>query len=668
MKKFFKYGVVPVVVGTLLLVATVMLLPVLINVQKFLPQIEKQVTQATGRSFSVGSDFGLTFFPWLSVTFSDMRLGSPEAIAADDFIQIDSFEARVKLLPLLAGRYEFSRFVVSGLNINLQRGEDGGNNWDMSPEKKPADTGDRGSPWVSALFSEEFFVELFAITGGSITWNDRQQGSDHQIDELMILANNISSTGSGMVDFKARTDTGEITGAGSVGPFSSNPASVVIDLSLQLGKQLQAIVEGTCSLPVKGAQCDLDVKIPSFSLADLCTEPGAEKSDKKAVVFVGGQAIELGGHFLGNHKKYSVNKGSGTIDGQSFTYQLRHDASQQETNEVELNFNSVNLDRYFTAEKNNEDVRGDVTCEVLKAFKNMPLTGKIKAKELVLADIHFGGVSMDMSGQKGTLSITDGEFSLHGGKGHFTATAGLSDRPVSLESRIEMERVEAASFSKQLVGFPFLSGLVKADVTLKRSELPGTDLGKGFTGHGRIELAEGAITGIHLLRADAAADGKKTEFTRLSTDIIMESGIVRLQPLTLAGAEGITEMRAVVQLEDKSFRIVSDGDAVRGEVVSLAGSYGPDGLTVDHFTDVHEAKVRLGDAQPLVADTVPKSTNINLENMAGTPHIDTGIVGQKSDIQLQQIFRDKDKKPYTMVKGRVRIHPLQELDSPAFVD
>lgn len=668
MKKFLKYGVVPVVVGIFLLFATVMLLPVLVNVQKFLPQIEKQVMQATGRPFSVGSDFGLTFFPWMSVTFSDMRLGNPEGVAADDFIQVDSFEARVKLLPLLAGRFEFSRFVVSGLNINLQREQNGRNNWHILPEKQPADAGDKVLSRVSGLFSGEFFIKLFAITGGSLTWSDRQQGSNYQIDDLMILANNVSSTGSARVDFKARTGTREVSGAGNVGPFSSNPASVFMDMRLQLGEQIQAIVNGTCSSSVKGTLCDLDVKLPSFYLVELCRESGDEK-DNRQPGFLGGKSIEVDGHFLGNHKKYSVNKGSGTIDGQSFTYELRHDASQQQINKLELNFNSVNLDRYFADENSQGDAKDIVACTVWESLKKTPFTGKIKGRELILADIHFGAVSMDVSGREGTLSMSNGEFSLNEGKGRFAATAGLGDLPVSLESRIEMERVQAEPLSKQLIGFPFLSGLVKADVILKRSALPGSDIGKGFAAHGRIELDGGSIAGIDLLSTDGARDEKKTEFTKLSADFVMEDGVVRLQPLIFVGAEGISEMSAVVQVENKSFRILSDRDGAGGEVLSLSGSYGPDGLAVVGFTDVHEAKVgKKGGAQAPVAEKMSKPGDEDVENITGTPLIDPAIVAHRSGVKATKIPREKGKKSYTVGEGRVKIHPLQELESATFLE
>lgn len=120
MKRFFRYGVVPVGIFVSLLLATAVLIPILINVQRFVPEIEQQVRSATGRPFSLGSDLGLTLFPWLSVSFSEMELGNPPGFSSQEFVRIGSLEARIKVLPLLRKKVEISRFVVGGLSINLE--------------------------------------------------------------------------------------------------------------------------------------------------------------------------------------------------------------------------------------------------------------------------------------------------------------------------------------------------------------------------------------------------------------------------------------------------------------------------------------------------------------------------------------------------------------------
>jgi AsmA protein len=150
MKSFFKYGVVSLVTVVFLLIVTVLVLPVLINVQRFVPQVEKKISEVTGRSVSIGPDAGLSFFPWLSVSFSDIKLGNPQGFLSDIFLRMDSFEARIKLLPLLKKEVQISRLAIDGLEINLETREDGKVNWDFGWEnhnQMPSSSSSQQGAW-----------------------------------------------------------------------------------------------------------------------------------------------------------------------------------------------------------------------------------------------------------------------------------------------------------------------------------------------------------------------------------------------------------------------------------------------------------------------------------------------------------------------------------------
>ena len=60
-----------------LIVAALLIIPMFVDLNDYKPQIEQQVTAATGRSFSIGGDIDLSLFPWAGVALSDIRLGNP---------------------------------------------------------------------------------------------------------------------------------------------------------------------------------------------------------------------------------------------------------------------------------------------------------------------------------------------------------------------------------------------------------------------------------------------------------------------------------------------------------------------------------------------------------------------------------------------------------------
>ena len=125
----------------LLLIAAIILIPLLVDVNRYKPQIEARIQEATGRSFQIGGDIGLSVFPWIGVSLSDLSLGSPAGFEDTQFVRVGDFEARVKLLPLLSRQVEISRVVLQAPEIILVKKKNGQTNWAFKPpagEKKPA--------------------------------------------------------------------------------------------------------------------------------------------------------------------------------------------------------------------------------------------------------------------------------------------------------------------------------------------------------------------------------------------------------------------------------------------------------------------------------------------------------------------------------------------------
>jgi uncharacterized protein involved in outer membrane biogenesis len=127
-----------------LLIAAVLLLPKFIDVESYLPEIEKKVTEATGRSFSLGKDADVSVFPWAGVSFNNVQLGNPEAFGGGDFVKVKSFEVRVEIMPLLSKKIEINKFVIDGPEILLVKSADGSGNWSIGgAPQTPPDVGEK---------------------------------------------------------------------------------------------------------------------------------------------------------------------------------------------------------------------------------------------------------------------------------------------------------------------------------------------------------------------------------------------------------------------------------------------------------------------------------------------------------------------------------------------
>ena len=130
MNKALKWGLIICVGLVVLVIATLLIAPAFIDIQDYKPEIEKLVTEKTGRAFSVGDNMSLSLFPWAGVSLSDVRLGNLAGFTEKEFVSVKSFEVRVKLLPLISKDIQVKRFILNEPSITLVKNKNGRVNWD----------------------------------------------------------------------------------------------------------------------------------------------------------------------------------------------------------------------------------------------------------------------------------------------------------------------------------------------------------------------------------------------------------------------------------------------------------------------------------------------------------------------------------------------------------
>ena len=113
-------------------IAAILIIPALVDINDYKPEIQNKLSEITGRPVSLQGDLGLSVFPWAGVTVSDLIIGNPSGFEKEKFVTVKSFEARIKLLPLLSGNYEIKRFVLKEPHIILIKNAAGKTNWEIS--------------------------------------------------------------------------------------------------------------------------------------------------------------------------------------------------------------------------------------------------------------------------------------------------------------------------------------------------------------------------------------------------------------------------------------------------------------------------------------------------------------------------------------------------------
>ncbi|MCC6537539.1 MAG: AsmA family protein [Bryobacterales bacterium] len=142
------------------LIAVVALaLPLLVDAERFRPQVEAQLRQSLGRKVELGK-LSFRVLPSVAVRAAGLTVGEDAAYASGrPFLKAESLDVRVPLLPILTGReWTVSALVVSGAEVELIR---------------------RGGKWN------------FASLGGS---SKDQQGGGARLDELRLTNLRVART------------------------------------------------------------------------------------------------------------------------------------------------------------------------------------------------------------------------------------------------------------------------------------------------------------------------------------------------------------------------------------------------------------------------------------------------------------------------------------------
>lgn len=244
-----------------------------------------QVNAATGRDLSFN---GETTIDWSSplcprIVFRDLTLSNAEWAERPNMITLERFEAVIDLTALLTFTIELPELIIAGLEANLEKREDGTDNWTFSESLAtdaavPEDRTD--IPVIGRLIVRESAIRYVDPA--------LELNIDAKIGEIIADANETENGDYGQVDVSAqgRYRGREIKADGVVGDprllrDAARPYPVKADIS---AGQTKIEVDGTIDDPLNFENFDLRIAVagpnaeelfPLFGLATPETPPYA---------------------------------------------------------------------------------------------------------------------------------------------------------------------------------------------------------------------------------------------------------------------------------------------------------------------------------------------------------------------------------------------------------
>src|SRR5580693_4275835 len=211
--------IVGIVVVVLFLIA--LILPHVIDVNHFKPEIQTQVSEALGRQVQIGN-IQLAIFSG-GVAIDNLVIADDPAFSPSPFLQAKEVKVGVALLPLIFSKtLEVRSFTVTDPQVSLLRSPSGV--WNFSSMGAGGTKQKSASPSAPANFS----VEKLAITNGTIvvgTTGSHQKTQTYQ--NVDLEASDLSYTTQFPFKFSAKTPgDGSVKLEGKAGPIDATDAAL----------------------------------------------------------------------------------------------------------------------------------------------------------------------------------------------------------------------------------------------------------------------------------------------------------------------------------------------------------------------------------------------------------------------------------------------------------
>ncbi|MBU1567501.1 MAG: AsmA family protein [Proteobacteria bacterium] len=695
MKQFIRYGVVPAGIFFILFVVTVILVPILVNVQKFVPGIEQQISEATGREFSLGPDLNVSFFPWLSISFSDLKIGNPPGFQSEEFVKVRTFEARIKVLPLLRKQIQISRFVVGGLSVNLEKNDSGRVNWEFGPEGSGKKS-ENPTPWSFGLLSEKLSFVLLAVTDGQVTWNDRTKNVQYAVEDIMLLLNDFTPDRPVSLDCKATFDGRPVTVEGKAGPFieKNSLGALPIDIAFSVVNMLRGQVRGKITQQEKTPGFELSVNLAPFSPRDFfsaCDLP-FPKLTKDSEIF---KRFALEFSVRGEKDKITIKEGTAQLDDSKLNFSLLWQGLKSPRVDFVLDLDRIDLDRYLASPAENDKTTERVPGQKEHAYgepkilgwRDIALAGVIQLGELKIHGGSLTELNLPVQGKEGVFTLAPATFKASQGQVEAALTLDLRDEEPTMQATLKAQGLQAEPLSRDFIGRDYLRGNLSAELALQFAGGNRATMKRTLSGEATLLVQDGAVIGVEInqmlgnpesqhgtFSENISGEKPWTDFTEAKSVVTINNGLVQISEMSLrnpacnlqlSGTADIVGQQLNLQMET-GFVTTVVGKGGREEKVdhsdiySISGTFSEPELTNQKALSNGSNAGGRNNINNLVAQKLSFPAEVDVKNLVGKDLVDPAVVARHFRLQPETLRRSEIKKKLSIGTGKVRIGTLQE--------
>ena len=525
-----------------LLIAAVLVIPAFIPIDTYKNEIQSQVSEKTGRDFSINGEVSVSLFPNVALEVNDVVFGNAEGGRSAEMASLKQLQIDVQLFPLISGELAIDRFVLIDPRIDLEVLPDGTPNWQFAGmgEGQASDGSSGGGPGLSEIRLGDVRLE-----NGQITYFDATSGVEHVISNV-----NMSMSLPSLDDpFKA---DGALTWQGE---------EIAIALAAD---RLRPLMEGG------GTGVNLNVAANPITLDYTGQLTGGPDGSASGGVSLMVPSVRGLAAWVGNPMPEGNGFGPLSITGQLDAAAGRAsfaDASIgfdeiKGTGEVaidtsaavpvvtgRLDLEQLDLNPYLPpAAEGESEAAGPgewsddpLDFDVLKTF-NADLSMSVQGIKAQNITIGRSALTMKVSGGKLVADLV--EMALYEGQGTGRVTLDASGGTPAIAKTFNLSGVQAEPLLRDATGNDRLSGTGNLSLDVTASGGSQRQMVQNLNGNGAFDFRDGALKGVNLgamirnvttaFLDSSAGEAQKTDFSELTATFVIKNGILSNNDLTMA--------------------------------------------------------------------------------------------------------------------------------------
>ncbi len=557
MKKVLTWGAIICVSLTVIVIAALVIVALVVDVNKYKPEIERLVSENTQRPFSIGDDLNFTLFPWAGISLSDIRLGNTSGFSEKNFVTAKSFEVRLKLLPLIFKEIEVKRMVLNEPRIVLVKSKTGAVNWEFPATGGKSDKkaeGPAGEPSATGLPISSLVVNDFSIKNGAVLWMDLSTEMRREVTDINLAVKDVSLEHPVKVAFSALLDERPVSIDGSVGPVGSalSGGNVSLDLTVKALRELSMMLKGNIENPMASPAVDMHIDVANFSprklLAALDLPFPLETADPKAL-----NRVALKARVKATSKAVSISSATLDLDDSKMDFSMNASDFSRPNLKFDLDLDQIDLDRYLPTQSEKASPAGQPTTgETSKKKEKMDYTplrrlimdGQIKIGKLTVSKAKMQDIYLKVTARNGIINLDPMKLDMY--EGNVAGKAALNvetDTPQSALN-LNVKNLKINPLLRDVAQKDILEGATNAQLSLSMAGDDAALIKKTLNGKGELVFNDGAIIGIDLagmVRNAKAAFGlgqktgerPRTDFTELAAPFTITNGLVNTPQTSL---------------------------------------------------------------------------------------------------------------------------------------